>query len=86
VTVALEPVYTAAEVATIERLHPSTVSQACKAGQFPGAYQTGQVGGEWRIPESAVVAYRESKTQRPAPAGGIEPYSPRARSRKRRAA
>ena len=83
---ALEHVYTAAEVADLERLHPATVSQACKAGRFPGAYQTGLKAGEWRIPESAVIAYRESRTQQPAPPGGIEPYSPRARNRKRRAA
>lgn len=80
----LERVYTTREVAEIEGLSATAVSEACKEGRFPGAYRTGTVKGSWRIPESAIRAYREaqsaaSQPDSQAPAYGIAPYRPQDR-------
>lgn len=80
----LERVYTTREVAEIEGVSTAVVSNACNAGRFPGAYRTGMVKGAWRIPESAIVAYREnqsaaSQPASQAPAYGVAPYRPQDR-------
>lgn len=80
----LERVYTTREVAEIEGISSASVSNACAAGRFPGAYRTGTVKGAWRIPESAIAAYREaqsaaSQPASQAPAYGVAPYRPQDR-------
>lgn len=48
------------EVASLEGLNVATVTRMCRRGQFTGAYKTGgAVGGQWRIPETALVEYRQ---------------------------
>lgn len=76
-----EKLYVVADVAKIEKLTTRTVSEKCKAGEFPGAYKTSP-NGFWRIPESAIAEYRRLKAQRPAAPGRIEPLSPLAAKRR----
>ncbi|CRH64668.1 Uncharacterised protein [Chlamydia trachomatis] len=53
----LEKIYTAQEVAEMERVSPHSVTNACVAGEYPGAYRL-SVRGPWRVPESAIVERR----------------------------
>ena len=84
---ALEPVYTVSEVADIEKVSTQTVALNCRAGLFPGAYQTSTTGGQWRIPQSAVIAWRDrGKAPKVDDPTRIEPRNPRAASRRRKSA
>lgn len=80
---ALEDVFTTAEVAQMERVSAYTIMQACREGQMPGAYRTRGNTGQWRIPGSAVLAYRDRNKVHTVDPERIEPRSPRDRSRKR---
>lgn len=83
----LEPVYTAAEVAAIEKVSAQTVALNCSAGHFPGAYRTSGAHGQWRIPESAVIAWRDrGKAPEVDDPHRIQPRNPRAANRRRRSA
>lgn len=72
----LSPIYTTAEVAAMERRSTDWIARACTEGKFPGAYRSGPAG-EWRIPEQAVIAHRESF--QPTFVAGIERRSHRAK-------
>lgn len=80
-------VYTAREVADMERIHLVTMYTYLKEGRFPGAYKSGSgARSAWRIPEEAVRRHRQSfSASQPASSRvvGIEPYSARSRKRKR---
>lgn len=83
---ALEPVFTTREVADMEHVSPQTVAANCASGKFPGAYRTSDQG-PWRIPESAVIAWRgRGKAPKPEDPDRIEPRNPRAQKRTRKAA
>lgn len=83
----LEPVFTAAEVAGMEKITPQTVAVGCARGLFPGAYQTGDTGGQWRIPESAILAWRDrNKAPVVDDPTRLEPRNPRAAAMRRRTA
>ena len=60
----IEKVYTTAEVAEMERCTAASISDACRAGDFPGAYRLSPTRGEWRIPESAIVEHRRLLAER----------------------
>lgn len=47
---------TVAEAATMLRVSPRTLYRYIEDGLLPGVWKT---QGEWRIPRSAVTAYRE---------------------------
>lgn len=84
---ALEPVYTVSEVADMEKVSAQTVALNCRNGLFPGAYMTGKRGGQWRIPQSAVIAWRDrGKAPKVDDPNRIEPRNPRAASRRRKSA
>lgn len=83
---ALETVYTTREVADMEHISVQTVALNVAAGKFPGAYRTSE-RGQWRIPESAVIAWRDrGKAHIPTDPNRIQPRNPRAQKRTRRAA
>lgn len=83
---ALETVYTTREVADMEHISVQTVALNVAAGKFPGAYRTSE-RGQWRIPESAVIAWRDrGKAPIPTDPNRIQPRNPRAQKRSRRAA
>lgn len=79
----MDRTYTAAEVAEIERVNVQTIQAACREGRMPGAYRTDGNAGHWRIPESAIIAYRERNKVQPVAPDVIEPRRPRDRLRKR---
>lgn len=82
----LEPTFTTAEVAQMEKVSIQTVTLNCQQGKFPGAYKTAFPRGEWRIPESAVAAWRlRGKAPIPDDPYRIQPRNPRARNRVRKA-
>lgn len=54
----MEKTFTPEQVAEIEGLNPYTVRKMLREGQFKGAYQ---VGRKWRIPETSISAWRESR-------------------------
>lgn len=74
----LPQIFTTAEVAAMERRSTDWITRACNEGRFPGAYRSGPAG-EWRIPEQAVIAHRES--YEPKFVAGIERRSHRAKRR-----
>lgn len=74
----LPQIFTTAEVATMERRSTDWIARACAEGRFPGAYRAG-TAGEWRIPEEAILAHRESF--QPTFVAGIERRSHRAKRR-----
>lgn len=80
----MEPVYTCREIAAIEKVTPAVISEKCKKGQYPGAYKTAGAGGSWRIPVSALEAYRAQKYRRkhPQPYEGIAPLGERSKRRR----
>jgi hypothetical protein len=78
-------VYTAREVADMERIHLVTLYGYLKEGRFPGAYRAGE-RASWRIPSEAIKRHRQSYGLKPPVQqeyAGIEPYSPRSRRRKK---
>jgi excisionase family DNA binding protein len=65
---------TVAQVAEFLGHHERQVERMAKRGDFPGAYRTGKVRGNWRIPHSGVKAWVEARQldterARPRPAG-----------------
>lgn len=85
-----EPVYTVAQVAQMLRLTEGTVALHCRTGLVPGAFRTGPKRGQWRIPESAIEAYK-NRHRAPVPDDPyrIQPRRPQAQrlhNRRRRAA
>lgn len=60
----VERVYTTAEVAELERRTTQSISDACRAGEFPGAYRLSSKRGEWRIPESSITEHRRLLAER----------------------
>lgn len=83
----LERVYTVTEVAGLERVSAQTVAANCRAGLFPGAYQISESGGQWRIPESAIIAWRDrGKAPKVDDPYRLEPRNPRAAARRRKPA
>jgi len=69
------PVLTPAEVATLFRVAPKTVSRWAKAGTLPTAYRT--LGGHRRYYEDDVQARLRSEQPAPAPRHsiGVEPVT-----------
>lgn len=64
----LEQTYNVEEVAEIEHMPASSIRAMCADGAFPGAYKSGQRAcGAWRIPESAIVKYRQNRANLDAP-------------------
>lgn len=91
-TVVDERVLTVKDVDQVEGVSAWSISQACARGDFPGAYKSGKGakrGSPWRIPESAIAAYRAARTpysvspqaEEPERVPGLGPRSGRSRRR-----
>lgn len=57
----LEMMYTPAQIAAVYQLHPRTISREIQRGNL----RAESIGGELRIPASALVAWRRSNDPRP---------------------
>lgn len=58
------PDLTATEVAARLRVHRETITRYIAAGLFPGSYRMkGGTRGQWRIPQTAVIAFIERDQQ-----------------------
>ena len=57
----LEMMYTPAQVAAAYQLHPRTISREIQRGNL----RAESIGGELRIPASALIAWRRSNDPRP---------------------
>ena len=57
----LEMMYTPAQIAAVYQLHPRTISREIQRGSL----RAESIGGELRIPASALVAWRRSNDPRP---------------------
>ena len=54
-----DPELTIAEVAERLRVHRNTVTRYLEGGKLPGAYRLAGGTGPWRIPTSAVEAFKQ---------------------------
>ena len=57
----LEMMYTPAQIAAVYQLHPRTISREIQRGNL----RAESIGGELRIPASALIAWRRSNDPRP---------------------
>lgn len=57
---------TVPEVSKRYRMHSTSVSGLCRAGELPGAYRNGKGRGHWRIPVAAINAYVAKRSQQAA--------------------
>ena len=57
----LEMMYTPSQIAAVYQLHPRTISREIQRGNL----RAESIGGELRIPASALVAWRRSNDPRP---------------------
>jgi hypothetical protein len=71
---------TAAEIAALERVDPSTVFYWCRTAKLLGAYK---LGGIWRIPRQAYLDFR--KYPNPSPRARAPSKRPAGVSREREA-
>ncbi|UYV13764.1 MAG: helix-turn-helix domain-containing protein [Phycisphaera sp.] len=53
-----DPVLRVKQVADLLDVSPDTVLRRAADGSFEGAYRTRRVGGQWRIPTSAVRTFK----------------------------
>lgn len=57
----LEMMYTPSQIAAVYQLHPRTISREIQRGNL----RAESIGGELRVPASALVAWRRSNDPRP---------------------
>lgn len=60
----IEPMYTADEAATIQKVSVIKIRRDAGKGLYPGAYRIGGVRGPWVFPESTLQAHRTEMARR----------------------
>lgn len=65
-TVNSDEFLTVPEVSKRYRMHSTSVSALCRAGEFPGAYRNGRGRGHWRIPLVDIHAYLARRSEQAA--------------------